>query len=328
MSSAVGARYHSAPATQHFLPLIFARLVRMAVGLMFSTARRCRVAGNAGCLPLTRWLQPLLGPALPWQGGRMAENKTQPTTQSVDDFLAGLTERRRTEASTLIGLMGRITGEEPVMWGPSIIGFGSVHYRYDSGREGDIPVLGFSPRKARLTIYFSEGFDRYGEQLAKLGKHSISVSCLYATKLADIDLDVLATMLRVSADLATSSAAEAASTEDAAPAKITTAAGYAERVPAAARPLLDELRGLVRDVLPDADEVLSYGVIGYRVARGRCRVFVGGWADHVSLYPVPKDEELAAELAPYQRGKGTLWFRLDAELPHDLIRRVVARLAA
>lgn len=259
----------------------------------------------------------------------MAENKTQPTTASVDDFLAGLTERRRTEASTLIGLMRRITGAEPVMWGPSIIGFGSVHYRYDSGREGDMPVLGFSPRKARLTIYFSEGFDRYGEQLAKLGKHSISVSCLYATKLADIDLDVLTTMLQVSADLALSSAADTANdTEVAEPAKITTAAEYLERVPAQARPLLDELRRLVRDVLPEADEVLSYGVIGYRVGRGRCRVFVGGWADHVSLYPVPKDEELIAELAPYQRGKGTLWFRLDAALPHDLIRRVVARLAA
>ncbi|MBK8462934.1 MAG: DUF1801 domain-containing protein [Nigerium sp.] len=261
----------------------------------------------------------------------MAENKTQPTTASVDAFLAGLTERRRTEAAALIGILAGIAGEPPVMWGPSIIGFGSVHYRYDSGREGDMPLLAFSPRKARLTIYFSEGFDHYGEQLARLGKHTTSVSCLYATKLADIDLDVLAAMLQVSADLARSAATTpntAITTRAAGRATITTVAEYAEHVPPAARPLLDELRGLVRDVLPDSDEVLSYGVIGYRTGRGRCRVFVGAWADHVSLYPVPKDEELVAQLAPYQRGKGTLWFRLDAELPDALIRRVVATLAA
>ena len=125
----------------------------------------------------------------------MSENKTQPTTASVSDFLAGLTPRRRAEAETLIELMRSISGLEPVLWGPSIIGFGSVHYRYDSGREGDMPLLGFSPRKARLTIYFSEGFDRYGEQLARLGKHSCSVSCLYATKLEDLDPAVLREML-------------------------------------------------------------------------------------------------------------------------------------
>ncbi len=124
----------------------------------------------------------------------MAENKTRPTTVPVDDFLAGLTERRRTEALTLISLMTRITGEAPVMWGPSIIGFGSVHYRYASGREGDMPILGFSPRKAKLTIYF-DGFDHYAEQLAVLGTYTSSVSCLYATKLADLDLDVLTAML-------------------------------------------------------------------------------------------------------------------------------------
>lgn len=131
----------------------------------------------------------------------MAENKTQPTTASVEDFLSGLTERRRGEASTLIGIMTRITGEDAVIWGPSIIGFGSQHYRYDSGREGDMPGLAFSPRKARLTIYFSEGFDRYEDRLAKLGKHTTSVSCLYATKLADLDLVVLESMLTTSYDL-------------------------------------------------------------------------------------------------------------------------------
>ncbi|MGC4151906.1 MAG: DUF1801 domain-containing protein [Propionicimonas sp.] len=125
----------------------------------------------------------------------MPENKTQPTTASIADFLAGLAPRRREEAEALIALMRSISGQEAVLWGPSIIGFGSVHYRYDSGREGDMPLLAFSPRKARLTLYFSEGFERYSEQLARLGKHSTSVSCLYATKLADLDLDVLREML-------------------------------------------------------------------------------------------------------------------------------------
>ncbi|MFT3874809.1 MAG: DUF1801 domain-containing protein [Propioniciclava sp.] len=247
----------------------------------------------------------------------MAENKTQPTAGSVEDFLAVLTERRRDEATALIGIMKKITGEEPVLWGPSIIGFGSQHYRYDSGREGDMPGLAFSPRKARLTIYFSEGFDRYGEHLATLGKHSVSVSCLYATKLADLDLEVLESMLRVSYGLVV-----------APPAKITTAEEYIARVPAPARPPFDELRALVREVIPEAKEELSYGVIGYRVGRTRCKVFVGGWADHVSLYPIPKDDGLNAELEPYRRGKGTLWFGLETELPRDLLRRVVAALAA
>jgi hypothetical protein len=90
--------------------------------------------------------------------------------------------------------MRRITDEEPVLWGPSIIGFGSKHYRYASGREGDMPILGFSPRKAKLTIYF-DGFDKYADQLARLGKYTTSVACLYANSLADLDLDVLTEML-------------------------------------------------------------------------------------------------------------------------------------
>lgn len=126
----------------------------------------------------------------------MPENKTQPTSASVEEFLAGVGERRREEAEALIAIMKRISGEEPVMWGPSIIGFGTMHYRYASGREGDMPILGFSPRKAKLTIYF-DGFDHYADQLAVLGKHTSSVSCLYANKLADLDLDVLTTMLEM-----------------------------------------------------------------------------------------------------------------------------------
>lgn len=92
-------------------------------------------------------------------------------------------------------MMREISGEQPVMWGPSIIGFGSIHYRYKSGREGDIPLLGFSPRKTAITIYFSEGFSDYQAELAHLGKHTTSVSCLYIKRLADIDVAVLRQML-------------------------------------------------------------------------------------------------------------------------------------
>lgn len=137
----------------------------------------------------------------------MTQNRTQPTATSVADFLTDLSDRRRREADALIELMRDLTGEEPVLWGPSIIGFGAVHYRYASGREGDMPLLGFSPRKARLTIYFSEGFDRYPEQLAILGKHSTSVSCLYANNLADLDQAVLREMLETSRRVALESEA-------------------------------------------------------------------------------------------------------------------------
>ncbi|ALJ21678.1 DUF1801 domain-containing protein [Microbacterium sp. No. 7] len=120
----------------------------------------------------------------------------QPTDASVDEFVAQQSPRRQEEARVLIDVMRRISGEEPVLWGPSIIGFGSMHYRYASGREGDMPLLAFSPRRARLTLYF-DGFDRYAAQLARLGPHSTSVSCLYATSLAALDLEALTEMLGI-----------------------------------------------------------------------------------------------------------------------------------
>nr|BFF08515.1 hypothetical protein GCM10023233_34840 [Brevibacterium otitidis] len=95
-------------------------------------------------------------------------------------------------------MVAEISGQQAVLWGGSIIGFGPQHYRYASGREGEMPTLGFSPRKAKLTLYFSEGFDAYRDDLARLGKHTTSVSCLYANKLADLDLGVLREMLTVS----------------------------------------------------------------------------------------------------------------------------------
>lgn len=242
--------------------------------------------------------------------------KTQPTDVSIESFLEGVSDKRREEAGVLIAMMQDISGKEPRMWGPSIIGFGSMHYKYDTGHEGDMPQLAFSPRKASLTVYF-EGFDNYADELAALGKHKISVACLYINKLEDINLDVLRKMLERSFALTTTPSAKLATVDE-----------YVASVPPAARPKFDELRQLVRATIPQAKEVVSYGIIGYKIDDKRARVFVSGWKDHVAMYPIPKDENLQASLAPYTKGKGTLWFKLDEPLPAALIKEVVEALVA
>ncbi|MDH3579060.1 MAG: DUF1801 domain-containing protein [Hyphomicrobiales bacterium] len=100
-------------------------------------------------------------------------------------------EARKRDAHTLNAMMERITGEKGVMWGPSIVGFDTYHYKYASGREGDWMITGFSPRKAALSVYIMPGFSEYAALMAKLGKHKTGKSCLYINKLPDIDLDVL-----------------------------------------------------------------------------------------------------------------------------------------
>lgn len=127
-----------------------------------------------------------------YKENEMAENKTQPTSASVDDFIAQIDNpRRRADALISLKLYEEITGLPPVMWGPSIIGFGSLHYAYESGREGDMPAAAFSPRKAYLTFYVGDKFEGAPQLYAKLGKHKKSVACLYINKLDDVDLDVL-----------------------------------------------------------------------------------------------------------------------------------------
>jgi hypothetical protein len=122
----------------------------------------------------------------------MAENKTKATNVSVEAFLASVPDaNKRADALALIDMMQTATGEEPVMWGPSIIGFGSYHYRYESGREGDSPIVGFSPRKTALVLYIVTGFREAEPLLAKLGKHTTGKSCLYVKRLADVDLAVM-----------------------------------------------------------------------------------------------------------------------------------------
>jgi hypothetical protein len=122
----------------------------------------------------------------------VAENKTKPTNVSVPAFIDAIAdETRRKDAKTLVKLMQSATGGKPKMWGPSIIGFGSYHYTYESGREGDMPLAGFSPRKAATVVYGTTGFSESEALLAKLGKHTVSGSCLHIKKLADVDQKIL-----------------------------------------------------------------------------------------------------------------------------------------
>jgi hypothetical protein len=126
----------------------------------------------------------------------MAEIKTKPTDVSVDAFLDTVQHPvRRADGKALRAMMERITGEPAVMWGPSIVGFGRYHYRYDSGHEADMCRVAFSPRSANLVLYVG-GFPEYEALLAKLGKHKRSKACLYLNKLADVDADVLDEIVR------------------------------------------------------------------------------------------------------------------------------------
>lgn len=129
----------------------------------------------------------------------MSELKTRPTDARVEAFIDAVDHpRRREDARTLLQLMRRVTGEEPVMWGPSIVGYGSYHYRYASGQEADWPIAGFSPRKQNLSIYIMTGFEESDELLSRLGKHKTGKSCLYVNKLADVDLEMLESLVRAS----------------------------------------------------------------------------------------------------------------------------------
>ncbi len=122
----------------------------------------------------------------------MAQLKTTPNTKSVTQFLNSIAdETKRRDCKTLLGIMERITKHPPKMWGSSIVGFGSYHYKYASGREGDWFVTGFSPRKQNLTLYIMSGFRRYGGLLEKLGNYKTGKSCLYIKRLDDVDRKVL-----------------------------------------------------------------------------------------------------------------------------------------
>jgi hypothetical protein len=131
----------------------------------------------------------------------MAELKTKPNDQSVEEFLNGVAdEKKRQDCHTILALMKQVTGAEPKMWGDSIVGFGSYHYKYKSGREGDWFLTGFSPRKQNLTLYIMAGFDRYDALLEKLGKFKTGKSCLYIKKVEDVDLSTLRELVEQSVE--------------------------------------------------------------------------------------------------------------------------------
>ena len=131
----------------------------------------------------------------------MSENKTQGTEASVEDFLDQVEHpTRRADAIELNRIFQEVTGWQPRMWGPSIVGYGAYHYVYDSGREGDFLATGFSPRKQNLSVYIMPGYTDFSHILKDLGKHKIGKSCLYINKLADVDTDVLKTLIRAGVD--------------------------------------------------------------------------------------------------------------------------------
>ena len=122
----------------------------------------------------------------------MAENKTRLTDKSVRAFLESVeNDRQREDSFALLQMMQEVTGEEPRMWGETMVGFGSYHYKYASGREGDSMLIGFSPRKQNLALYHMAGFDESQALLGKLGKHKTGSGCLYINKLTDVDMTVL-----------------------------------------------------------------------------------------------------------------------------------------
>jgi len=129
----------------------------------------------------------------------MAELKTKQNDQSVEKFLNGIADKKtREDCFTVMKLMKQVTKMEPKMWGGSIVGFGAYHYKYESGREGDWFLTGFSPRKQNLTLYIMAGFAQYEALMKELGKHKTGKSCLYINKLEDINLLTLKKLIQQS----------------------------------------------------------------------------------------------------------------------------------
>ncbi len=129
----------------------------------------------------------------------MAENKTQETDADVCAFVAGVSdEGQRADALAIIAMMQKLSGHPPKLWGPSIIGFGRYHYKYDSGREGDSLRIGMSPRKGKTVLYIMGGFPQHESILSRIGKHKTGKACLYIKRLSDLDIGVLGELISAS----------------------------------------------------------------------------------------------------------------------------------
>lgn len=134
----------------------------------------------------------------------MYELKTKLNNRSVLDFIMSIEhDKRRADSLKLLDIFGEVTGEEPEMWGESIVGYGSYHYKYASGQEGDWMRTGFSPRKQALTLYLMTGFSPHEELMSSLGKYKTGKGCLYINKLEDVKLDVLKKLIKESFEMAT-----------------------------------------------------------------------------------------------------------------------------
>lgn len=131
-----------------------------------------------------------------------AKNKTTATEASVSDYMAGIAdEARRADCEVILAMMQDISGWEPKMWGPSIVGFGEYHYKYESGREGDFLRIGFSSRAQNISIYIMPGYQDFDEELSRLGKHKMGKSCLYIKRLSDVDQTVLKEIMQKGLDI-------------------------------------------------------------------------------------------------------------------------------
>lgn len=131
----------------------------------------------------------------------MAEQKTKPTEESVIKFLEDVEdEKKRKDSYRIVKLMQAATGQAPKMWGTNIVGFGSYHYKYNSGHEGVAPLVGFSPRKQSISLYLMAGFTKYEDLLEQLGKHKVGKGCLYISKLEDVNVKVLSELIKNSVD--------------------------------------------------------------------------------------------------------------------------------
>lgn len=125
-----------------------------------------------------------------------AKNKTTKNEGSVDDYMAAISpEQKQADCRKILDMMGEVSGWEPKMWGPSIVGFGDYHYKYDSGREGDFMRIGFASRAQNITVYIMPGYQDFDDELSRLGKHKMGKSCLYIKRLSDVDENVLKEMV-------------------------------------------------------------------------------------------------------------------------------------
>jgi len=167
----------------------------MAKKVAKKTVKKGGVAG-ASASGTDRAVKKVAKKATKKAAAKKVENKTVPTRQSVEGFLAKIDAKRRPDCERLIEIIGSVVGEGPVMWGASIVGFGKYHYVYESGRQGDMPLAGFSARSNALVIYIPSGHAGEAELMARLGKHTTGKSCLYIKSLADVDEGVLEELIR------------------------------------------------------------------------------------------------------------------------------------